>query len=763
MTIAARGDGPLLVERVDWVRILARLTDGFVRAIPRGGSPARAQLPGAPAGDPVPSIEGLARMSVAWAAWLHESSNPTSVEHEGRRHDVAALLATGLSDATDPRHPAWWGPIGDRDQRIVEAAEIATALWLGGDRLADAIRARDPAAPDRILDWLALVDGRDLWPDNWVLFPVLPALVRRSAGRPVDAAAIDAAIHWMDDHAAGDGWYRDGAGDALDLYTGWAIHWHLLWWATIDGDRRPARRAAIVRRARAWLAGVAPLFAHDGSFPLFGRSLGYRFALAAPVAQAAFLGIDPLEPGVARAIAGGALGRALARGAIDAETDWFRVGVGGRRPEVVEGYVSAGASAWAAHAFLALAMPSTHPFWTAPLPASRGASHRGGVLAAADAGVLTAWSGTTGETRLFNGRIGHPADIADHDYAASYGKLVYRSAFPFDVPVGGGDAAADGALVAITADGRVAHRNESIAGSAGPGWIRSRYRLPTTAPTLVETVVLVANELEIRVSVVDAAEPVRIRESPGAIGCRPGGGAISRDALDGGGLVATDDARTLAIRPLLGYDAAGWGEPSPGRLNLLDDDAVHPFVEERAASAGRRLVATASIAVARRADAAASLAGVSVAPAGAGGSGVHVSWPGGDAWVRFRPNRPDVVEMSGHAVRGVGLGLVRVDADGAIAADGATSIDGIATFARPTIARIARADAGVEVVTATGVTIDGAWAGARLERLAIRAGNGPWEPAGRLDEPGVVADRTVRSIRRRLGTRLVQLRLEPAS
>ncbi|HEV7810849.1 MAG TPA: DUF2264 domain-containing protein, partial [Candidatus Limnocylindrales bacterium] len=415
-----------LSSRADWVALLARLTDGFVRSIPVGGSPAAACLPGAAVGDQVPSIEGFARMSVAWAAWLREPTNPSALVHEGRRHDVAAIVARGLSDATDRSNSVSWGPISDRDQRIVEAAEIATALWLGGERLQEALRAVDVAAPGRVLDWLAQVEGRDLWPDNWVLFPVLPALVRRAAGRSVDDAVIDAAIDWMDAHAAGDGWYRDGAGHALDLYTGWAIHWHLLWWAKIDGDRRPARRDGVIRRARTWLAGVAPLFAADGSFPLFGRSLGYRFALAAPFVQAALLGIDPLEVGVARQLAAGVLRRAVALGAIDPETDWFRVGVGGQRTEVVEGYVSAGASAWAAHAFLALAMPETHPFWAAPtgsLPASSGQS---GFLASADADILAAWSGATGETRLYNARIGHPADIADHDYAATYGKLVYR-------------------------------------------------------------------------------------------------------------------------------------------------------------------------------------------------------------------------------------------------------------------------------------------------------------------------------------------------
>ena len=146
---------PDFERREAWVDLLSRLTDGFVRSIPPGGSPAAATLPGAPPGHPVPAIEGFARMSVAWAALLHEPSNPTRLRWAGREHDVAALLAHGLTDATDPSGGAWWGPIGDRDQRIVEAAEIATALYLGGDRLRVALEAIDPRASDRVLDWLA--------------------------------------------------------------------------------------------------------------------------------------------------------------------------------------------------------------------------------------------------------------------------------------------------------------------------------------------------------------------------------------------------------------------------------------------------------------------------------------------------------------------------------------------------------------------------------------------------------------------------------
>ena len=763
MTIA-RAPGRGFRTRRDWIALLAQLTDGFVRSIPPGGSPARAALPGAPADDPVPSIEGFARMSVAWGAWLRCPDNPGAIRWHGRDHDLAVLVARGLADATDPASPAWWGPIGDRDQRIVEAAEIATALWLGGKRLRRVLDVVDPLAFGRVLDWLAGVDGKDLWPDNWVLFPVLPALVRRAAGRPIDLAALDAALDWMVAHTAGDGWTSDGAGHALDLYSGWAIHWHLLWWAAADGARRPRLAADVRRRFRAWLRFAAGLVADDGGFPRFGRSLGYRFASAAPFAQAALLGIDPLPPGVARTVSGAVIAHALAEDAIDPETDWFRVGVGGRRPDIVEGYVSAGASAWAAHALVALGLPASDRFWAAPA-ASRN-WHPPYEVAAAAAGLsLTRRrSGTT----LHNARTGHPADIADHDYAATYGKLAYRSAFPFDVPVTpGATAGSDDALVAIEGEGAIAHRNESRSGTAGPGWITSGYDLPGSRPTRVRSAVVIVGDVEIRLHDVRPGTAIRLRDGGAALGLD--GDDVPVMSIDSPSAAAaiSGDGRGVAIRGLLGFDRAGVAEPGGGRMNLVHDRSWHPWVEESAPSRRPRLVASATIALA--AGSGGERGGIetrlaAVVARRVGETLIRVSLGAGSAAAEVavglgrRP--PTELEIARHVVRGPRLRVVAAALDGSsFRGESVAAIDRVATLARPGPLALVRDGDALVATVASGITVDPGWAAGRLTVVRVRDDASALGEAIRLDDPGVVPDRLVRVLARRLGTRLVTLRL----
>lgn len=65
------------------------------------------------------------------AAWATSSREPVGMDPVGgQRVDLVALLQEGLLTGTNKALPAYWGNIGDHDQRTVEAADIARVLWL---------------------------------------------------------------------------------------------------------------------------------------------------------------------------------------------------------------------------------------------------------------------------------------------------------------------------------------------------------------------------------------------------------------------------------------------------------------------------------------------------------------------------------------------------------------------------------------------------------------------------------------------------------
>lgn len=743
--------------RDHWVNLLGTLTGAFAAASSEGGSPARPRLPGSDGGV-VHGLEGFARMSVAWGAWLGLPSNGSSVSGRDGPVDVEGLVVRGLLDGTEPSGAWRWGEMGDRDQRIVEAAELATGLWLGRARLA---RSLGPGGLHQVLSWLSQVHGLDVFDDNWVLFPAVVAAVERAFGRRVPDSTIDTGVDIMLDRYRGDGWYTDGPGEAFDAYTGWAVHWDLLLWSRIDGDRRPRIRTLVERRARTYLGGIVPQFAADGSRPLFGRSLGYRFAAAAPFALAELLGLDAVQPGLARRIASGTIARHLEQGALDPATGWFRRGVAGERPEVCEPYISAGASAWAAHVFVALGLPPDAPFWVdreEPLPVEQADGRR----ALRGPGFLLGWRKATGETWLVNARSGHPPDIPGHDYRPYYGKLIYRSHFPFTVRDAAGNATADGGIT-FESPGTMGHRSTTERGGVGEGWAWSVYRVEAAGRHHhATTIVLPWRTLEIRATGLRPDGPTRAIESPAAL---PTDGAAVTRRSSGPGMWNSSATAThvVAIRALAGYDRHVAGRPQGGRpdLNLVADRVEQPSVEESRPSSRPRVLAAASSAVAAPADSIPDLESVIVDVRGRWILEVRLADEETCTLVLARSGARALVAGS-RRVTGPSLRVVRARQDDAgFAGESIAEIEGVVRLDRPGPISVRRhADGSVQVMTTTGFTLDRSWTAGPLRTLTAEGRPGSCTEET-LALSGVVGSGIVRRLQRATGHTLVEIGLEP--
>jgi hypothetical protein len=755
--------------RERWISLVARLTAGFVRAIPDGGSPAWPRLPGPAmpghaAGDSTSGMEGFSRMSLAWAA-LVAGDGPTTLTHDGRTHDVLGLLVRGLLDGTDAASPWYWGDIEDMDQRIVEAAQLAFTIWLARDRLLPVLGA---AGVDQVLAWLSQVHPRRVYDDNWVLFPVAVACLERGLGRVIDDRLIDLGIDTMLAWDVGDGWYSDGEGHAFDRYTGWAVHWHLLHWAEVDGDRRPDVRDRVLASATTWLRDLPAWAADDGAIPLLGRSLGYRFATTALIGLAAVQDRLPVDPGLARGVMDRNISHHLGHDAIDPATDWFRIGVWAERPEVCERYMRAGASAWAVHAFLPLALPGAHPFWTAPDPGLPGDGQPmpdpAVELVLAGPGYLVGRRPLNGASWVASAIMDHPDDIPGHDYRPTYGKWLYHSAFPLTHAAADGRPGPDGVLLLEAADGDIGHRGLVDEGGVGPDWIRTRHSvLAGGVRHALSTVSIRVGDVWVRAHGLRPAAPVRAVTAslPLAVGDetvirRRGDATACTEA-------ATDGDRWVAIRALTGFDRAITSGPARGGrdLNLVAGYSEQPTVVEDRAAAGPRLLAHADVARVGDRDPLPELAAITVE---ATSDTLLAHLPSGEvAHLAVGERPPAELVLGGWTFRGPALHVVRVGPSGAwLAADTVAEVPGAFRLGSPGPVEVRRLDGGGVLLSVTGaITLDPAWAGDGLTRLSLLEHSG-WRPAGSLDHAGVVEAAILERLRAQTGHRSLWLRLDRA-
>lgn len=355
----------------------------------------------------------------------------------------ADLWLRGLACGSDPGHPEYWGEPGDRDQRIVEMAAIGFALALAPERFWDPLTGRER---DRLARWLLSALPRETADNNWHFFPVLIGLGLDRVGVPYDRALTAARLARLETFWIGDGWYSDGPTERRDYYVPWAMHFYGLLYARLsgEGDHFRARAARFAHDFRHW-------FADDGAAVPYGRSLTYRWAQAAFWGALPFAGVDALPWGEVK----GYLLRHLRwwQGRPVTGPDGLpAIGYGYPQPALAEQYNAPGSPYWSLKAFLPLALPAGHPFWTAveqpapPLPAVSSQPHAGAVLMRAG-----------GDVTLLAGRQHHP--WVRHG-AAKYAKFAYSTRFGFSLPSGalGLEQGAYDSTLALSDDGGTHYR-----------------------------------------------------------------------------------------------------------------------------------------------------------------------------------------------------------------------------------------------------------------------------------------------------------------
>jgi hypothetical protein len=477
----------------------------------------------------------------------------------------------GLKAGTDLRGEEAWPIIEDYSQPIAEAAFVALALHETRPWIWDVL---DEGTRQRVVEWLSGVQGKRTALSNWLLFPVVVQAFLKSVGASYRQDEIDRNLDVVDSWYERDGWYTDGPGHNYDYYTGWGIHFHTLMWCRIDGDLHDQSRAAVYReRVYRFLEQYRLLFAADGAPLYHGRSLTYRFAVAAPLWAGALVGATPLTPGETRRVASGALRHFLDRGAV--RDGRLTLGWYDEFLPMIQRYSGHGSPYWASKGFCGLLFPPDHPVWTAkeePMAVEKSDFR----VAMPAPGFLVCGTSADGVVRVASHRSDHfpiPAPRPRRSlvrraagrlartlsgaqqpdsfaYDAHYSKLAYST---HTAPNVEGDDV-DCQVTFIGADGARSKRLRIHCLDVDDQFAASVFHpLDPRATERVETITIAHGRVEVRLHHVSAPQGGFLRDGGFAVAS-----AEAPDALVGEGwsLVRRSDGLTSYIAGLHGFDAS---------------------------------------------------------------------------------------------------------------------------------------------------------------------------------------------------------------
>jgi hypothetical protein len=509
----------------------------------------------------------------------------------GGQFEYWDLYRRGLANGTDPDHPEYWGPVTSTDQRMVELAAIGLAMRMIPEHIWDPL---DERAKANVAAYLIEARRHAYANNNWKFFRVLVDLGLERCGIAFDRSLTTAYLDELDGFYLGDGWYRDGIVRRIDHYIPFAMHFYGLLYARLStGDE--ARASRLVERAKLFARDIRHWFDEEGGVLAFGRSLTYRYACGGVWGALAYAGVEALPWGE---IKGHYLRhlRWWSKLPIADRDGILSIGYGYPNLFMSESYNSAGSPYWAFKAFLPLALPDDHPFWTAeeqparfddePVPFR----HPGMVMMHTPGNVVAL---STGQQN-WEMRAG----------AEKYAKFVYSSRYGFSVEA---DARAydkgafDGTL-ALSDDGRhfrVREQNE-VARLAG-SLLYSEW-LPW-ADVKVETWLLPASPWHIRVHRITTPRALHATEGGFAVGRADGNTDIVVEET--GRAVARTPTDLSAIVDLMTADRrVGRTQKALPNTNLIVARTLVPQLRGRIAT-GVTVLASAAMALpAEHADAA---------------------------------------------------------------------------------------------------------------------------------------------------------------
>ncbi len=309
-------------------------------------------------------LEAFGRSMLGLAPWLEADIGEDSEEYgEQKAYREKALRCIAM--ATDPQSPDFMN-FCKGGQPLVDTAFLAHALVRAPHKIVDAL---DEKVRHNLAD--ALRSSRQIVPcnSNWIFFTAMVEAGLHVLGEPCDMTRVLYALRTFQGWYKGDGVYGDGEEFHWDYYNSFVIqpmYVDLVDMFAGENEEIAAMRPDVLARAARYASQLERMIAPEGTYPVIGRSICYRFGVFHLLAQMALQHrLEPsLSPAAVRCGLSAVIRRIMSAPDMFDDKGWLLPGVYGQQPELAETYINIGSLYLCSAVFLPLGLLPSDPFWS---------------------------------------------------------------------------------------------------------------------------------------------------------------------------------------------------------------------------------------------------------------------------------------------------------------------------------------------------------------------------------------------------------------
>lgn len=310
-------------------------------------------------------LEAFGRTASGIAPFL--ALEEVTSEEKELQEEYISLFLKGLDYATNPESNDYM-EFDDKHghQPLVDAAFLSHALIRAKKQLINSLDERVKNNLKKALRKTRCIIHTD---NNWIFFTAMvEAALFLLEDSTFDMIRIHYACQLFESWYMGDGIYGDGEHYHWDYYNSFVIQPMYVDLVELFKDRNSKIAELypkVINRAKRYTSILERMIAPDGTYPIIGRSITYRFGAFQLLSQMSLLHMLPeeLKPAQVRSALTAVILKVTESKQMFDDKGFLLPGVYGHQPNLAENYINVGSLYLCTTVFLSLGLPETDEFW----------------------------------------------------------------------------------------------------------------------------------------------------------------------------------------------------------------------------------------------------------------------------------------------------------------------------------------------------------------------------------------------------------------